>query len=1086
MLAFLEGIVENKEQLEAPLLSNVNRVLRIIHAEEPKETHLKQISRSFMGRWHNFTLESRPSLIRNSTKTGQPQSKQPVGTTTTNIVSANPDTLSTQSFDVDQARERPSAMIASTQSFDVDHEREPSIRVDIKAMPDEREVDIDATFIRAPPKSINFADGAVEVGDAVAPRSFRYKGEAAHHSPLPSPTSVRYSTLGAHYEPVDSQYHSKKAAEYDEHEDDEDIFATRPRRGSLPMRPDDVEVKKINGLVSAVGDIPMSSINLDYSQAPSTRRHTQATGEVPSETSTYLSRQSGTSGVPSERRYSLLDSWKPPSSTAPNSSLTSLTISRRGRRAAAIYSRHKSKGHRRDAGGYAASNDNSGDSSILRYIKTLTSHQTNAKQQRMDRYLRQVKHPQSTEQLAANGLKPAGSKHQDILKTLAATPSPAPQPQGKSASREHTKLLQIETTASSSRSGKGKAVGRRNEARPRAKRQNEGAPNRRQRKKVKEAPGRSQQSTSLGSLDRFRLNGTWRDKTQATATAKRGENSEPPIAAVQSAELRSHDTGQVLPVLGTESARFLPQRSGPQNSERLQLHGATPVNSAASNRPSKANQKASQKFLLRKFSSPATTLSAPAWTPSSFKPMASCGKDGSRQYRPASRTHRTISGGDLAFAQASDLAHEYPSSMSLCGENLAKETGTLNSLYYVFYESSSIRDDVPVMLWLSGGPGCSGLVALLFENGPCMFDDEADKLSFNPYSWTGLAHVIYLDQPEGTGYSDAEKGVTEPWSLGGAADRMREFLRQFYLQHPTLKTQDFYVFGESYAGHYVPDLASRLFDDDSSLPTLKGIAIGNGVVSTTAWVESTIPFLKSYNYGYHLIGSNEDDLQHASELFTSAIANCRREGNLRRSSPGGAGVGSAEAVQRFVEFASKAASSVLELGRNVYDIRRDCHKDDELHLCYRLTRLQDFVNTDATKAYFDEASHNWKVCSSGAAEKLAPLDRLEESEYNVARVLAHGVRVLVYGGDADTVVNWMSQDSWTRALAWEYQQAFTSADFDDVFFQGHAIGRVRTSHGLSFMKVYGAGHMVPHDQPAASYEIVRSFLYDAPGEGMFS
>ncbi|KAG6618627.1 Serine protease family S10 [Phytophthora cinnamomi] len=112
-------------------------------------------------------------------------------------------------------------------------------------------------------------------------------------------------------------------------------------------------------------------------------------------------------------------------------------------------------------------------------------------------------------------------------------------------------------------------------------------------------------------------------------------------------------------------------------------------------------------------------------------------------------------------------------------------------------------------------------------------------------------------------------------------------------------------------------------------------------------------------------------------------------------------------------------------------------KDDELHLCYRLTRLQDFVNTDATKAYFDEASHNWK-------------------------------------------------DSWTRALAWEYQQAFTSADFDDVFFQGHAIGRVRTSHGLSFMKVYGAGHMVPHDQPAASYEIVRSFLYDAPGEGMFS
>ncbi|KAE8893829.1 hypothetical protein PF005_g3928 [Phytophthora fragariae] len=346
MLAFLEGMVENKEQVEAPLLSNVNRVLRIIHAEEPKETHLKQISRSFMGRWHNFTLESRPSLIRNSTKNGQPQSKQPMGTTTTNIASGNPDILSNISFDVDQARERPSA-IASTQSFDVDHEREPSIRVNIKDMPDEREVDIDATFIRAPPKSINFTDGAVEVGDAIAPRSFRYKGEAAHHSPLPSPTSVRYSTLGARYEPINSQYHSKKAAEYDEHEDDEDIFATRPHRGSLPMKPDDIDVKKINELGSAVGDIPMSSINPNYSQAPSTRRQTQANGEIPSESTTFLSRQSGTSGVPSERRYSLLDSWKPPSSTAPSSSLTSLTISRRGRRAAAIYSRHKSKGRKK-------------------------------------------------------------------------------------------------------------------------------------------------------------------------------------------------------------------------------------------------------------------------------------------------------------------------------------------------------------------------------------------------------------------------------------------------------------------------------------------------------------------------------------------------------------------------------------------------------------------------------------------------------------------------------------------------------------------------------------------------------------------
>ncbi|KAL3660033.1 hypothetical protein V7S43_014957 [Phytophthora oleae] len=344
MLAFLEGLVENKEQIEAPLLSNVNRVLRIIHAEEPKETHLKQMSRSFMGRWHNFTLESRPSMLRNSIKTGQSETKPPVGTGTTNIESADPNIMSTQSFDVDGARGIP----ASVESFDVDGEREPSIRVDIKSIPPDREVDIDGTFIQAPPKSINFTGGAVELTEAIAPRSFRYKGEEVRNSPLPSPTSVRYSTLGARYEPIDSQYHSTKAAEYDEHEDDEDIFATRSRRGSLPLKPDDVDVKVVNGnriTSTAAGDIPMSSINVSnfISQAPTTRRRNQATTEIPSDATSYLSRQSGVSGMNSERRYSLLDSWKAPSSAAPNSSLSTLTISRRGRRAAAVYSRHKSK-----------------------------------------------------------------------------------------------------------------------------------------------------------------------------------------------------------------------------------------------------------------------------------------------------------------------------------------------------------------------------------------------------------------------------------------------------------------------------------------------------------------------------------------------------------------------------------------------------------------------------------------------------------------------------------------------------------------------------------------------------------------------
>lgn len=211
---------------------------------------------------------------------------------------------------------------------------------------------------------------------------------------------------------------------------------------------------------------------------------------------------------------------------------------------------------------FTAPNGNSGDSSILRYIKTLTSHQTNAKQQRMDRYLRQVKHPQPADKRVAIGPKPlptTGNKHQPVAKSLVSQLQKNSLP----------KVLQHEPKA---RSDRGKAAGRKSKGHPRAKRQYEGAQSHRQRKKVKETPT-SQQNTGIGSLDRFRLNGTWsQDKTQTTVTAKRDEISETRPATVRSAECMkgplpaqgSPTRAQVSTgIPGTMKSRFWPSVATP-------------------------------------------------------------------------------------------------------------------------------------------------------------------------------------------------------------------------------------------------------------------------------------------------------------------------------------------------------------------------------------------------------------------------------------------------------------------------------------------------------------------------------------------
>ncbi|RLN55852.1 hypothetical protein BBJ28_00004435 [Nothophytophthora sp. Chile5] len=426
------------------------------------------------------------------------------------------------------------------------------------------------------------------------------------------------------------------------------------------------------------------------------------------------------------------------------------------------------------------------------------------------------------------------------------------------------------------------------------------------------------------------------------------------------------------------------------------------------------------------------------------------------------------------LVQASDLGSDYPSTTSLCGENLTKETGTLNDLYYVYYESSVKRAQgakIPVILWLSGGPGCSGLVALLFENGPCSFDDEANQISLNPYSWTALAHVIYVDQPKGTGFSDPDSGITPPWTLQHTAVDLRHFLELFFDQHHDLRRNDFYIFGESFAGHYIPGLATELIesvDDGRSLPKLKGVGIGNGLVSTMSWADSVIPFATSNNYVADLLGLHEADIQNTLDRFKAAMASCKeqqmtestvarlyRELNFENASDA-----CAEAAWELAALEGKASAAVWDsLGRNVYDLRRLCHVNDPVQLCYRFSRLEDFVNTAGARAYFNEVHHEWKLCTPSSFQQLAEMDKLAESEGDVARALEQGVRVLIYGGDADTVVNWQAQDAWTRGLVWSNGVAFRSTAFVEYEFEGRRIGRVRTANGLSFMKVYNAGHV---------------------------
>ncbi|KAM0898280.1 hypothetical protein ACQ4PT_022042 [Festuca glaucescens] len=78
--------------------------------------------------------------------------------------------------------------------------------------------------------------------------------------------------------------------------------------------------------------------------------------------------------------------------------------------------------------------------------------------------------------------------------------------------------------------------------------------------------------------------------------------------------------------------------------------------------------------------------------------------------------------------------------------------------FYYFVQSERNPAEDPLLLWLTGGPGCSGFSALVYENGPLSFQshsyvDGLPELVYRPDSWTKVANIIFLDSPVGAGFS---------------------------------------------------------------------------------------------------------------------------------------------------------------------------------------------------------------------------------------------------------------------------------------------------------------------------------------------
>ncbi|KAK7303059.1 hypothetical protein RJT34_13958 [Clitoria ternatea] len=193
-------------------------------------------------------------------------------------------------------------------------------------------------------------------------------------------------------------------------------------------------------------------------------------------------------------------------------------------------------------------------------------------------------------------------------------------------------------------------------------------------------------------------------------------------------------------------------------------------------------------------------------------------------------------------------------------------------VFYYFVESENNPNEDPLMLWLTGGPGCSAFSGLALEIGPLIFKREEyngglPNLILRPHSWTKVSSIIFVDLPVSTGFTYARTDAAAQRSDWTLVHHAHEFLRKWLIDHPKFLQNELYIGGDSYSGIPIPVIVQEISQENEKgiqpWINLQGYILGNAI-TTRREKGYSIPFA----HGMALI---------SDELYESLRKNCKGE-----------------------------------------------------------------------------------------------------------------------------------------------------------------------------------------------------------------
>ncbi|KAG7533933.1 Alpha/Beta hydrolase fold [Arabidopsis thaliana x Arabidopsis arenosa] len=300
-------------------------------------------------------------------------------------------------------------------------------------------------------------------------------------------------------------------------------------------------------------------------------------------------------------------------------------------------------------------------------------------------------------------------------------------------------------------------------------------------------------------------------------------------------------------------------------------------------------------------------------------------------------------------------------------------------LFYYFIKSERNPNEDPLLLWLSGGPGCSSLFGLIFENGPVTikidgYNGGIPSLVSTPYSWTKVSNIIYLDQPVGTGFSYSTTPLVDIPS-----------------NHPDFVSNPFYVTGNSYAGKVVPAIVQEISKGNyiccKPQINLQGYVLGNPGTDVDIDPNYRVPFA----HGMALI---------CDELYERTCGENYINVDSRN----------VECLKHTTNFKKLISGINMEsiLSPSCEDTSPDCYD-------YRYSLASYWANDKSVRKVLqvkNESITKWALCYRDIPYKK---DIISSVPYHMNNSI-NGYSSLIYSGDHDMGIPFLGTHAWIRSL----------------------------------------------------------------------